>query len=89
MKLTVAGKDYRAPLVIRPDPRVKVSQADFDKQYEFAVKLRDRVTELHHAVNAIRGERARLDQKRKADRFPGSGQSTASRIRWRILRERK
>jgi len=67
VKLTVAGKDYSAPLVIRSDPRVKVSQEDFNKQYEFAVKLRDRVTEVHRAVNAIRATRASLDLRKKAD----------------------
>ena len=67
VKLTVAGKDYATPLIVKPDPRVKVSQADFDKQYEFAVKLRDRVTEVHTAVNAIRAARASLEQQKKAD----------------------
>ncbi len=67
VKLTVAGKDYTTPLTVKPDPREKVSQADFDKQYEFAVKLRDRVTEVHTAVNAIRAARASLDAQKKAD----------------------
>ncbi len=67
VKLTVNSKVYSAPLVIQADPRVKVSQADFDKQYEFAVTLRDRVTELHKAVIAIRAARASLEQLKKTD----------------------
>jgi photosystem II stability/assembly factor-like uncharacterized protein len=67
VKLTVAGKDYTAPLVVKADPREKVSQADFDKQYEFAVKLRDRVTEVHTAVNAIRAARTSLDAQKTAN----------------------
>ena len=67
VKLTVNNKEYSAPLVIQPDPRVKVSQADFDKQYEFAVTLRDRVTELHKAVIAIRAAHVSLEQLKKSD----------------------
>ena len=67
VKLTVAGKDYAAPLVIQPDPRVNIRPEDFQKQYEFAVKLRDRVTEVHQAVNAIRAARETLDRRKKAD----------------------
>jgi hypothetical protein len=67
VKLTVGGKDYTAPLVVKADPRVDVSQEDFDKQYEFAVKLRDRVTEVHNTVNAIRAARASLELRKKAD----------------------
>ena len=87
VKLTVAGKDYTAPLVVKPDPRVKVSQADFDKQYEFAVKLRDRVTEVHKTVNAIRAARASLEQRKKAD--PSKARrSTPSSNRWPISKGR-
>lgn len=67
VKLTVAGKNYTTPLVVKADPRVDVSQEDFAKQYEFAVKLRDRVTEVHNTVNAIRAARASLEQRKKAD----------------------
>jgi photosystem II stability/assembly factor-like uncharacterized protein len=67
VKLVVAGTDYTAPLVIQPDPRVKVTEADFEKQYAFAVKLRDRVSELHTTVNTIRADRVSLEQHKKAD----------------------
>jgi photosystem II stability/assembly factor-like uncharacterized protein len=67
VKLTVAGKDYTAPLTVKPDPRVKISPEDFDKQYKFAVKLRDRVSEVHNTVNAIRAARATLDAQKSAD----------------------
>ena len=66
-KLTVAGKDYSAPLVVKADPRVDVTQADFNKQYDFAVKLRDRVSEINDTVNAIRAARASLDKQKEAD----------------------
>ena len=64
VKLTVAGKNYTAPLTIKADPRVKASQADLEKQYEFVVKVRDRVTELHNTVNQMRASRAALEKAR-------------------------
>jgi photosystem II stability/assembly factor-like uncharacterized protein len=65
VKLTVAGKDYTAPLEVKVDPRVKASQADLEKQHEFAVKIRDRVTEVHNTVNQIREARSVLEIIRK------------------------
>jgi hypothetical protein len=67
VKLNAGGKEYAAELVVKADPRVKVSQADFDKQYEFAVKLRDRVNDVNSTVNEIRAARAALESRKKAD----------------------
>ncbi|MGB6877686.1 MAG: hypothetical protein WBD87_16810 [Candidatus Acidiferrales bacterium] len=67
VKLSVAGNAYEAPLVVKADPRVKVSSADFEKQYEFAVELRDRVSEIHDTVNAIRAARASLDEQKSSE----------------------
>jgi photosystem II stability/assembly factor-like uncharacterized protein len=66
VKLTVAGTNYQAPLVIKADPRVKATQEDFEKQYEFAVELRDRVSQIHNTVNAIRAARASLEEQKTA-----------------------
>jgi photosystem II stability/assembly factor-like uncharacterized protein len=67
VKLNAGGKEYAAELVVKADPRVKMSQADFDKQYEFAVKLRDRVNDVNSTVNEIRAARAALESRKKAD----------------------
>ncbi|HEU5452132.1 MAG TPA: hypothetical protein VFU76_09115 [Terriglobales bacterium] len=66
VKLTAAGRDYTAPLEIKADPRVKVSQADLEKQYQFALQCRDRVTEIHDLVNRLRAARAELANLRRA-----------------------
>jgi photosystem II stability/assembly factor-like uncharacterized protein len=65
VKLNVAGKEYSAPLEIKADPRVQISQADIDKQYELASKIRDRISEIHNAVNEIRAQREALEVLRK------------------------
>ena len=65
VKLTVTGKDFMAPLEIKADPRVQINQADFDKQYDLAVKIRDRISEIHNTVNEIRAQREGLEVLRK------------------------
>ncbi|MBV9436953.1 MAG: glycosyl hydrolase, partial [Acidobacteria bacterium] len=64
VRLTAGGKEYTSPLEVNMDPRVHASQADLQKQYELALKLRDRVTEVHNAVLQIRQARASLESAR-------------------------
>jgi hypothetical protein len=63
--LTVAGKSETAKLEITKDPRVLASQADLDKQEELALRIRDRVTAGHEAVNQIRSVRSQIDALKK------------------------
>lgn len=65
VKLSVSGKDFPAPLEIKADPRVHISQTDINKQYELASKIRDRISEIHNAANEIRGQREALEVLRK------------------------
>jgi photosystem II stability/assembly factor-like uncharacterized protein len=60
VRLTVLGKSYTAPLEIKPDPRLKVSWADLDKQFDLLIKIRDKVTATHDAVNQIRDLREQI-----------------------------
>jgi photosystem II stability/assembly factor-like uncharacterized protein len=39
VELTVAAHDYRQPLVVAPDPRVKISQAAFEREFALARKV--------------------------------------------------
>ncbi len=64
VRLTADGKQYTAPLEIKMDPRLHVTTADLQKQYDFAIKLRDRVTEVHNTVMQIRQARAALEAAR-------------------------
>jgi len=60
VRITVKGKQYTAPLEIVPDPRLKVSQADLEKQLDLLLKIRDRVTQAHDTINQIRDIRAQI-----------------------------
>ncbi|HEX4267416.1 MAG TPA: hypothetical protein VHY36_06005 [Steroidobacteraceae bacterium] len=39
VELTVAGHDYREPLVVKPDPRVSLPQAAYEREFELARKV--------------------------------------------------
>lgn len=67
VKLTAAGQELVAPLVINADPRSKTAQADFEKQYEWGIRIRDRVTEIQNTVMAIIEARTKLESQKKAN----------------------
>ncbi|HLW53338.1 MAG TPA: glycosyl hydrolase [Candidatus Angelobacter sp.] len=75
VRLTVQGKAFTLPLVIKPDPRSKATQADFEKQFDLRLKIRDRVTQAHEAVNQIRDIRAQINALNK--RLEGQPQAQA------------
>ncbi|MGH8327208.1 MAG: WD40/YVTN/BNR-like repeat-containing protein, partial [Steroidobacteraceae bacterium] len=39
VELTVGGRDYRQPLLVKPDPRVKVTQAALVREFQLARKV--------------------------------------------------
>jgi hypothetical protein len=61
VKLTVLGKSYTAPLEIKADPRLAVTQADLEKQFTLLIKIRDKVTETDDAINQIRDLREQMN----------------------------
>lgn len=65
LKLTVGGQSYTSKFEVKTDPRIKVSQEDLDKQFEFATRLNARITAGHDAINQIRALRAQIDLLRQ------------------------
>lgn len=61
VRLTVLGKTYTAPLEIQADPRLKVTQADLQKQFDLLIKIRDKQTETDDAINQIRDAREQMN----------------------------
>jgi hypothetical protein len=53
-RLTVAGKQYTAPVELKPDPRLKVSPADYAKQFELSSNIAHRIDDANRAVNQMR-----------------------------------
>ena len=70
VRLTVLGKSYTAPLRIAADPRIHVTQADLQNQFDLLIKIRDKVTETDDAINQIRDLREQvhtIDKRLKGD----------------------
>ncbi len=61
VKLTVAGKSMEQDFEILKDPRVKSSIADLQAQFDFLIKVRDKLSEANQAVLDIRTIRKDLN----------------------------
>lgn len=61
VKLTVDGKTMTESFEVKPDPRVATSTADFAKQFELQLKIRDKLTETHNAIIQIRDVKRQVD----------------------------
>ena len=61
VKLTVDGKTLTQNLEIIPDPRLTATPADYTKQLELSLKIRDKLTETHNAIIQIRDVRKQVE----------------------------
>ena len=60
VRLKAGGKTLTRPLEVRPDPRLKLTSADYKKQFDLQMKIRDKVSESHDAIARIRGVREQV-----------------------------
>jgi len=65
VRLTVGGKSQTAPFEITLDPRVNVSQADLQKQFDLLIQVRDELSRVYDTVNQIQDVRAQMDGLKK------------------------
>jgi hypothetical protein len=77
VKLTVLDKSYTAPLEIKPDPRLRVTQADLEKQFALLIKIRDKVTETDDAINQMRDLREQMSAINKRLKSDPRGKAIA------------
>jgi len=61
VKLTVEGRSYTQPFEIKADPRLSTTPADYAKQHELNLKIRDKLTETHNAIIQIRDVRKQVE----------------------------
>jgi hypothetical protein len=61
VRLRVGGKTWSEKFEYRKDPRAPATQADLGEQFDFLLKIRDRVSDAHEAVLAIRDIRAQTE----------------------------
>ena len=63
VKLTVDGKAYAQPLVIKMDPRIKTSDADLRKQFEMESGSVRGMNESYEALRQVQSLRAQLKDR--------------------------
>jgi photosystem II stability/assembly factor-like uncharacterized protein len=61
VRLKIGEKSWTQPFEIRKDPRVKTTQEEFKEQFDLLIKIRDKVSEAHRAVNTIRDIRKQTE----------------------------
>jgi hypothetical protein len=64
------GVETEVPIEILPDPRAEARPEDYRAQFEFQIRIRDKLTEMHEAILRIRSVREQVDaiKKRVGDR---------------------
>jgi len=76
IRLIAKGQTYTQPFVVRGDPRLSTTQADYDAQLKLALDVQAKTNELSEAVTRILGIERALDERTAA----AKGQSYAKRI---------
>ena len=61
VKLTVDGKTMTQSFEVKKDPRLETTQAEFAKQLDLLLKIRDKFSETSEAILQIRDTRKQID----------------------------
>jgi hypothetical protein len=75
VRLTVDGKSQTVPLEVKLDPRVQVSQADLEKQFDLLRQVREQLNRVYAAVNQIEDVRNQTAEMKR--RLPGNDSARA------------
>jgi hypothetical protein len=62
VKLDVAGETHTRPVEVREDPRTQASDDDLAAQLALLIKIRDRLSETHDAINELRSVRRQVGE---------------------------
>jgi photosystem II stability/assembly factor-like uncharacterized protein len=61
VRLSVGDKTQTQTWEWKKDPRIKTTQQDFEEQFDFLIKIRDKITEVNRAINMLRDVRSQID----------------------------
>ncbi len=61
VKLSVDGKTMSETFEVKSDPRLQTTAADYSKQLDLALKIRDKLNETHNAIIQIRDVRKQVE----------------------------
>jgi photosystem II stability/assembly factor-like uncharacterized protein len=65
VRLTVGEHSQTVDFELRQDPRSSATAQDLQQQFDFLLAVRDRLTEVHEAIEEMRQLRAQLEQAQK------------------------
>ncbi len=65
VRLTADGTSQTVPLEVKLDPRVNVSPADLQKQFDLLLQIRDQISRVYNAVNQIQDVRSQVNGLKK------------------------
>ncbi|MGC2195675.1 MAG: hypothetical protein WA628_13435 [Terriglobales bacterium] len=78
VRLTVGGQTQTAPLEVKLDPRVEVSQADLEKQFNLLMQIRQQLNRIYAAINQIEDVRAQTEALKRRLPADDSARAVAS-----------
>ena len=62
VRLTANGVTMEKPFRVLADPRLTVSQTDYDEQFRIAIEVRDSITSVTNAIETIRSLKEQADR---------------------------
>jgi hypothetical protein len=61
-QLSVGGQTYSAAFELHRDPRVSATQTDFEAQFSLLLRIRDKLSDTHDAINRLRSMRQQMEE---------------------------
>ncbi|HWP82945.1 MAG TPA: glycosyl hydrolase [Bacteroidota bacterium] len=77
VRLTVGGKSYTQSFEVKPDPRIPTTQEQYQAQFDLSMKILNKLSEAHKAVNAVRDARKQFEELVKRVKDHSSGKKVA------------
>lgn len=65
VRLTMGEKEVIQTWEWKKDPRISTTQEDFQEQFDFLLKIRDKVTEVNRVINRLRDIKKQIDDLSK------------------------
>ena len=79
-RFTLGDQTQEVPFEVRKDPRSRASLEDMQRQFDFLVAVRDKLSEAHVAIRQLRAVRSSFDRlKKDAQRFAEGDEEVAAR----------
>ena len=61
VRLTLGDQEYTQPFELQKDPRIAATEEDLQAQFELRIRIRDKVSQTHEAINLLRDIRQQVE----------------------------